>query len=258
MALNTNQTLLLAGGAAALASKLAKKKSPPPTVVNWAGTDQTDNRVILKIPSTYISSPLTQGPNNELSSNQGIVFPYTPNITVENSAAYTPVSLVHSNYNFNAYKNSAVGTINLTAKFTVQNDADAGVYLSIIHVLRALTKMPYGTDSNAGSPPPICRLFAYGNYMFNNVPVTVTSFRLDLPEAVDYYATSPINNAANLPPGNNGSWETFGYRENMVPVSSQIAIALVPQYSRYEQGRFNVTDWLSGNLTQTGNGAGYL
>jgi hypothetical protein len=114
--------------------------------------------------------------------------------------------------------------------------------------------MPFGTDTNAGSPPPVCRLFAYGGMMFDNVPVVVSSVNIELPETVDYYQTNKMLD------GSDGAWDFFNQGSNMVPTLSSITLMLVPIYSRYEQMNFNVNDMLKGNFSNRGRtpGKGYL
>ena len=190
-----------------------------------------DHRARLLVPSSYLT-----GQASALSKMQGIIFPYTPEISQEYSASYSSLNTVHSNYTQHFYKNSAVGDIGITAKFTVQNESDALIYLSIVHLLRALTKMKFGDDDNAGSPPPVCRLYAYGDYMFNRTPVVLSSFRLLLPENVDYFSTD-ISSAFNV---------------STVPVSSSITMQFKPIYSRNEQLKFTVREWQSGYLRTRG------
>jgi hypothetical protein len=247
---------IVALGAAGYAiSKLFGSGATGGTAVSWAGTQIEDKRAKLTVPYDYCNLDLlTSGPRNELFNNGGIVFPYTPSISFERSATWTPQSLIHSNYNFYAYKNSAVTSIKLSAKFTVQNDTDAGIYLSTMLLLNALTKMPFGTDTNAGSPPPICRLSAYGGFVLDNVPVAVASFQTELTPDVDYYITSPMLD------GTTGSYDYFNQGSNMVPTVSTITLSLIPVYSRYEQMTFSVDDLLKGNLANQGQtpGKGYL
>jgi hypothetical protein len=232
------------------------------TKVTWGNLSTFDTRVKLKVPHEYVvESPTeTVGPvpgkyynlgldgqteTHPLSKHDGIIFPYTPGISFDTAANYTAQSLIHSNYNFYSYKNSSVGAINLSAKFVVQNNADAGFYLAVQHLLRALIKMPWGTDSGpflAGSPPPICRLFAYGPYMLNNIPVVVTSLKTDYPDGVDYYETL-------LAPGYNTNDSNSVFGQNMVPILSTMNITLLPVYSRYEQYNFSVKKFLNGELS---------
>ena len=191
----------------------------------------TDHRVRLKVPVSYVSGIHTQGPNQTLFKSQGIIFPYTPTIGQEYTASYNALPVIHSNYAQQFYKNSSVGNISLSAKFTVQNEYEANVYFSIVHLLRALTKMRWGDDENAGSPPPVCRLFAYGNGIMNNVPVAIASFKLDLPDNIDYFVTKDLSSA---------------------PVLSTIGITLIPIYSRNEIQQFTVDKWLTGDLRNKG------
>lgn len=190
-----------------------------------------DNRVKLMIPQSYQILD-TAKPRNQLKLGGGIVFPYTPTISLEHKANYTNVNVPHSNYTQYFYKNSSVSEITISGKFTVQNEAEAGLYIAITHLLRALTKMRFGNDTNAGSPPPVCRLMAYGDYMLNNVPVAVASFKVDLPDSVDYFRTGY-------------TVTEFGYTS--VPVVSTIQLTLLPIYSRAEMLKGTVTDWLTKN-----------
>jgi hypothetical protein len=75
--------------------------------------------------------------------------------------------------------------------------------------------------------------------MLRNVPVTIASFRHDLPEGVDYIAVGKKSNM-------------FGH--NIVPILSTITLSLNPMYSRSEMQEAGVNDWLNGKL----RGQGYL
>jgi hypothetical protein len=217
----------------ALATKLASSgnltgASP---VVKFNGA--TDYRAKLLVPEEYI----TQYAHGPVNGFNGIVFPYTPTINYEMQATYSDVNPTHSNYNIHFYKNSHVGAFSVTAKFTVQNDADAVYYLTTMHLLRALTKMQYGNDPVAGAPPPVCRFSAYGDYMIQNVPVAIKSFRTDLPDNVDYYVTGVTSNPS---PNPNSLAGNLGLGTNFIPTVSQIQLTLIPMYSRYEQSQFSV------------------
>jgi hypothetical protein len=221
----------LARGAKALADKFKKK---PPATVNITGANGTakpkDNRVRILVPVEYISylPPLI--------ALGGIIFPYTPQITLDSTADYQSLSPVHSNFNQHFYKNSSISSITIVGKFTVQNDLDAQMLLETHSLLRILTKMKFGTDNNAGAPPPVCRLQAYGNQMLDNTPIVIKQFRLDLPESVDYYTLYKLNSIAVS-----------------VPVSSTVNITCLPIYSRQEIKDFSVDKWISEGRTK-----GYL
>jgi hypothetical protein len=199
--------------------------------------DAKDLRAILRVPKSYLTS--STDPSSVLKQFGGIIFPYTPTISFDHSATYSPLNTLHSNYTQFFYKNSAISAINLTAKFTVQKEEDGVVLLGIIHLLRSLTKMRFGPDKDSGAPPPVCRLEAYGDYMLRNVPVAVASFRHDLPDSVDYIAV--------------GKKSTM-FGNNIVPVLSTITLTLNPMYSRAEMQEAGVNDWLNGKQ----RGKGYL
>lgn len=239
--------LLKVVGTAALISKLSKigkgarPEDPPGTQLKFFdqnGGDRllnVDNRVKIRVPEAYTKDKLTGGPVRALSMINGIIFPYTPQISYEYKADYTPQNPIHSNFGLNFYNRSSVGSISIQGKFTVQNSSDAAVYLSTIHLLKALTRMKTGSDLSApGSPPPVCRLDAYGDYMLKNVPVAITSFRLELPEGVDYFTI-----------GKDTTQDYQSYGQTTVPTVSTIAITCIPMYSRNEMQKFSVEKWLS-------------
>jgi hypothetical protein len=97
--------------------------------------------------------------------------------------------------------------------------------------------MRFGKDANAGSPPPVCRLEGYGDFMLRNVPVVVSQFKIDYPDNVDYISV------------NSGVFKT-----SLVPTISSVSLTLNPSYSRKELQDFSVDAWLSGGL----KGKGYL
>lgn len=210
-------------------------RKPEINVVDVNGAKQgKDLRVRIMVPPIYLTDKTT-GLNNELgvSKLHGIIFPYTPTIGLEWKADYSPQSPLHSNFAINFYQKSSVSNISISGKFTVENDKDAAVYLATVHLLKSLTKMRSGGsqtgDFDSGAPPPVCRLFGHGDWMFHNIPVAITSFRLDLPDSVDYY-TMPENDL---------------YEATSVPTVSTIAVTLIPMFSRDEMQQFNVTDFVS-------------
>jgi len=203
-----------------------------------------DLRVKIRVPPKYLV-PTTSGPNNELSELGGIIFPYTPTISYDVKADYSSASPMHSNFTINFYQRSSVGAISIAGKFSVENEKDAGVFISTTHLLKSLTRMRFGgvstagagrggssfADSDSGAPPPVCRLDAHGEMMLNNVPVVITSYRVELPDNVDYF-TLPDNSV---------------YGATSVPTVSTISITCLPMYSRNEMQRFSVTGYLTDN-----------
>jgi hypothetical protein len=211
-----------------------------PVAANAQWAEAKDLRAKLRVPAEYLIGP-GAGPSSILKTNGGILFPYTPQISMQNQATYAQNTPLHSNYPLYFFKNGSVGPIQITAKFTVQNEFEGAVLLGIIHVLRGLTKMKWGNDLDAGAPPPVCRFDAYGDYMMQNVPVAITSWRHELQDNCDYIAV-----------GRPGSPGTYGH--SMIPTMSTITIDMNVMYSRQEMLAYNVKQWQQGNLV----GKGYL
>jgi hypothetical protein len=203
----------------------------------------SDMRVKIQVPTDYLTT-LTSGSKLALKNLQGIIFPYTPNISVKHSAEYSDQQPLHSNFSVYFYKRSKVDPITISGKFTVQNDSDAENFIATVHLLRALTKMRSGGssgDADSGAPPPVCRLHAYGTFMLQNVPVVISSFSLTLPDNVDYFTY--------------GKTISGKYEKTAVPVLSTIEVVCNPIYSRDEMRKFNVTGWLNQKYIRK---AGYL
>jgi hypothetical protein len=119
------------------------KSKSAPTKISWGGKIQKDLRVRLEVPKSYLGGlggGPAGGPNGRpLAATNGIVFPYTPSVTFNNQATYNSIAPTHSNYTSNAYKNSSVGPIAVSGKFTAQNEYEASLILGVQHLLRSLT-----------------------------------------------------------------------------------------------------------------------
>lgn len=174
-----------------------------------------------------------------LALTGGVVFPYLPKITFSTKANYTSIDPVHNNYPFQAYKNSQVDEIQISGEFSCETEDDAAYWISATTFFKTATKMFFGRSSNAGNPPVICRLSGYGTSIFNNVPVVVKSFSVDLNDDVNYikcnlYATN--------------TW---------VPALSTVSVTLAPVYNRANLRKFNISNYASGQMI-SGGGAGYI
>jgi hypothetical protein len=235
------------GTGGSLLSSMPKIPTPvTTTIISKNSPGLPDHRVKIIVPESYIRMStrgnIMDGSGGHIYNNQGIVFPYTPSITYEHKADFTDQKIMHSNYTQYFYQRSYVSPFTITGKFTVQNDGDAMAYLATVHLLRALTKMLYGGDAGdemSGSPPPVCRLKAYGDYMLDGVPISITGVKFELPDAVDYYTLG------NLSPN-----RVFG--RTTVPTLSNITVTCIPMYSRAEQQKFSVNSWLAGDLRKKG------
>jgi hypothetical protein len=214
-----------------------------------------------------------------LAATNGIIFPYTPNISVNYAAHYDPAEITHSNYKTFQYKSSSVDSFSMTCDFTAQDTFEANYLLAVIHFLRSVTKMFYGQDENPknGTPPPLCYLTGLGAFQFDKHPLAITSFTYSLPTDVDYIratnttTTGGVNKSeSNIPinttdvssqrlgglPSGGGSgpvnWQNTnsGSREpTYVPTKMQIQISAVPIVTRNDISRnFSLKDYATGNL----------
>jgi hypothetical protein len=129
-----------------------------------------------------------------LKATNGVIFPYTPQISTNYKANYSYYDLTHSNYRGYYYQNSYTDTVTITATFTAQSTDEANYLLAVIHFFRSVTKMFYGQSSHVGSPPPVCFLYGLGEHQFNKHPVLVTNFAYTLPADVDYIRANSNNN----------------------------------------------------------------
>jgi hypothetical protein len=178
-----------------------------------------------------------RGPGSALQRTNGILFPYTPNISVAHAVEYSPYETVHSNYQQHAYSKTRNPTLQITANFVSQTPDEAKYTVGMMHFLRVVTKMNFGRDDpDAGTPPPVLNFSAYGDFNFNNVPVLVGSFNFIYEDGVDYVEVDATG--SNQPV--------------QIPVMMTVAIDLLPQYSPTRQNNFNLRDFASGNGYRAG------
>lgn len=227
-----------------------------------------------------------QGILEPLRATDGIIFPYTPSISVSYNASYDPTDLTHSNYKIYQYKGSSVDNINITCDFTAQDTQEANYLLATIHFLRTITKMFYGKDNGppAGTPPPLVYLTGLGAFQFDRHPLAITNFNYTLPNEVDYIRAgvsvtppgisqstpadtnksfiSEISAVANRLFGSNllggaqkapPQWKTTQTgtvtEPTYVPTKMSIQITAVPIVSRGDiSNRFSLTQYANGSL----------
>ena len=143
---------------------------------------------------------------------------------------------------------------------SVQNQQEGQYAIACIHFLRTVTKMNFGADDPyKGTPPPVLLFDAYGNYMFNQLPVIVTTFTIGLPKDVDYI---PIDlSKSTLPDGTTGSWvdltaEYLGSRTQeetiWLPSVFNISVGITVQNSPTKLRSFNLESFRSGALVKSG------
>ena len=135
-----------------------------------------------------------------LAATDGVIFPYTPAISVNYAANYSPTQPAHSNYKLFQYEGSSVDSLSISCDFTAQDTEEANYVLAVIHFFRSVTKMFYGQDQfpKPGTPPPLCYLFGLGEFQFNAHPLAITSFSYTLPTDVDYIRAGAITAGAGV------------------------------------------------------------
>ena len=245
-------------------------------------------RLSLAPGATYLykASPVA-GILQPLQATDGVIFPYTPTVSVQYSASYDQTNLVHSNYKVYQYSGSNVDSINITCDFTAQDTQEANYLLAVIHFFRSMTKMFYGQDDGPkpGTPPPLCYLSGLGAYQFDAHPLAITGFTYNLPNDVDYIradivtgaslpgvntssANSPNNTTSasqgrlsqggsNLSVGGVPAATQFPAATNpagskeptYVPTKIQLSIAAIPMMSRNQMSNdFSLKEYAKGTL----------
>lgn len=174
------------------------------------------------------------GAFGRLQETNGVVWPYMPKISISTKANYQVIDTVHSNYPFNAYKNSTVEDIQISGDFSCETEEDAQYWLETTTFFKSATKMFYGASENAGNPPIICNLSGYGPGVLNSIPVIIKSFSMDLPDDVNYIKF----NSPNGP-----TW---------VPILSSISVTVSPIYNRGKLREFSLQQYANGDMGMRG------
>jgi hypothetical protein len=198
-------------------------------------TEKTDWRVKLDLGAKnqkFYDSPILL----PLKQTAGVVFPYTPQLSVTHSATYMPSQITHANFQHYTYSNSDVGAINITGDFTAQNEDEGNYLLAVIHFFRSVTKMYFGEDQSprAGTPPPILFLTAHGPMLFNRVPVVVTSFVSTFPADVNYLYVKSSQG------------------QTRVPTMMSLAVTVQPVFNRQQSKTFSLDKFVKGDLLKSG------
>jgi hypothetical protein len=257
----------------------------------FGGTDSsTDWRARLSMPSGsfFDKSPILQ----PLTDAGGLIFPYTPTISITSTATYNEIPVTHQNYQFQAYQNSRVSDIQITGEFNVEDGVQAKYWIAVVHFLRSVTKMFTGDTAFQGNPPPILNFSAYGDHVFRNVPVVVKSFSMTLPKDVQYISTNVsavsgglggIAQTASQLAGVAGAFGARGAatalgtigagvglisslstlvgggaggmaaaRDSHVPVKSDLTITIMPVYSRESVRQFSLQQFVNGAYVSKG------
>jgi hypothetical protein len=289
-AINTDAALVAASNAArsGMDRGLTAAKSIAQMAAETAATTQAKQkldwrvRLALAPAATYLYKAEFPGILAPLAATDGVIFPYTPSISVSYAAHYDSQDLTHSNYKINQYRSSSVEQITIGCDFTAQDTFEANYMLAVIHFFRSVTKMFYGQDKNPinGTPPPLCYLFGLGQFQFDSHPLAITNFNYNLPIDVDYIRSGSATTSSGVSKAGfqtttntssavtqrlNGSKLQAGaqaappqfksalpYTEaTYVPTKMSISITAIPIITRADvSNEFSLKDYATGKLLQ--------
>ena len=221
-------------------------------------------------PGSAVNTIYGNGLITPLRSTNGLVWPYQPTVNYSQDVSYTNIDLVHTNQEMYAYTRTNAVKLTVDGQFSVQNQTEGVYALACIHFLQTIVKMYFGqSDQNAGTPPPILLFDAYGDYMFNKLPVIVTNFSVGLPNDVDYVPINTAYMSTGTDSPNNGSISytatniaalQVGYNilQNAqsgsvwLPAMFNINVSMTVQNTPAVLRTFNLDQFRSGQLMQGG------
>lgn len=206
-------------------------------VISVVGTRRiTDLRMKLvpKNKTSVLGTSSTTNPLSPLIATGGLIFPYTPHITVSGSASYATQTPTQSNQDYKIYQNTPSQTFTLSSSLTARSLDEAEYSASVMHFLSTIVKSRFGKSSDAGLPPPVMYLNGYGTFMFNMLPVIVTNYTYDMPDGVDY-----VN-------------ATIGNMTAKVPVLTNFSVTVVVQNTPDKLNTFDIDQFAHGSLIRKG------
>jgi hypothetical protein len=227
--------------------------SVPPAKVNWVKpgnqNSSTDNDWRIKVSLSDSANIFYLATNTgtdsailqPLVATGGVVFPITPQLQISHTARYSSTPLTHSNYAMQFYEGSEAGSIMLNGEFPIQTISEGQYLLAAIYFFRAATKMFWGSENLAGTPPPMVFLDGYGEHYFPHVPCVVTNVMHTLPDSVDYIDV-PIRSIDGQ----------YNYGSTRLPLQSTLQVTLQPIYSRNSLTQFTLSDFAAGRMVYGG------
>lgn len=201
-----------------------------------------------------VTGMFSQGVMAPLADTNGVIFPYTPDITIAYNTNYSTQRFTHSNFNQLSYENSEVSSISINADFTAQNRSEANYILACIYFFRTATKMFFGQDAgsaSAGNPPVLVFLDGYGEHIFKRVPCVITQFNHTMPNDVDYIETDNAQESTGDELGFFSSVSAGG-TSTRIPTVTKLNVVLQPVYSKRSLAQFNLEDFARGGLVTKG------
>lgn len=174
-----------------------------------------------------------------LRSTDGLLFPYTPTISVTQAVDYKNIDLVHSNGDILTYNRTPSVGLSVSGDFTVQSQQEGTYALAVLHFLRVVSKMYFGeidkASKKAGLPPPVLIFTGYGSYVFNNLPVILKSHS---------YTFDKSMNMVNVETWNGGTVSIPA----MFSISMELQVQQTPQAMRKS---FSLDTFRTGELMRS-------
>ena len=200
----------------------------------------TKQPVYIEDPSGRFSNILTneyEGPRNQYAKAlTRLNFPFTPTISVIQSANYSNYDLTHSNFQQRAFDSHTNMELNITAPMIVRSEEEALYVYNAAVWIRSTMKMSWMQDDNPGMPPPILRFNAHGVY--ENIPCIIRDFTWNLDSDIDYVEIPDPTNKRKI---------------IRIPVTNMFVLSLSVTYSpKSIRENFSVKDYLKGNLKDKG------
>lgn len=204
-------------------------------LTNGAAATGTDWRVKIGVGETSGIFYKSENPGilAPLSATNGVVFPYTPSITLTYQNNYSAMPVTHSINTVQAYQNSDISSISIAGEFTANTPVEANYVLAVIHFFKSASKMFFGdadNKNNVGAPPPLLFLDGFGQHYFPHVPCILQGFTHTMSDDVDFVEADSYGNPTR------------------VPTRSNVQLTLVPQYSRTTLRKFNLDSFARGDL----------
>ena len=163
-------------------------------------------------------------------------FPFTPTISVIQSANYSSYDVTHSNFQQRAFDSHTNMELNITAPMIVRSEEEALYVYNAALFIRSVMKMTWLKDDEPGMPPPILRFNSHGIY--ENVPCMIRDFTWNLDSDIDYVEIPDPKNSKKI---------------IRIPVQNMFVLSLSTTYSpKSVRENFSVKDYLAGNLKDKG------
>lgn len=207
-----------------------------------------------------------------LRSTNGMVWNYTPIVSESRQVNYETEQPVHSNSSYNNYKSTSNTNFAIQGELYANTATEAMYLLSCLHFIRSVSLMDFGRKAAAnqvpnravvGAAPPILLLSGYGRYVYNDIPVILKSYQINLANDVSYIQV-PVNTATSIYDFTEKGTRQFfnqlrstGYmnadNEVWVPQKVSLTIQLEEQpTSDFMTKQFNLNDYKTGKLLRKG------